>query len=114
MLGERYCKKITAAIESLTAKRAGTGVLLTSAAGGWQLRTNPEHAPWVGKLLAGKPVRLSRAMLETMAIVAYRQPVTRPEVDDIRGVDCGPVLKTLLDRGLVRVIGKEEGARKSV
>jgi segregation and condensation protein B len=59
-------------------------------------------------LLVGRPVRLSRAMLETLAIVAYRQPVTRPEVDDIRGVDCGPVLKTLLDRGLVRIIGKKE------
>jgi segregation and condensation protein B len=47
-------------------------------------------------------------MLETMAIVAYRQPVTRPEIDDIRGVDCGPVLKTLLDRGLIRIIGKKE------
>jgi len=47
-------------------------------------------------------------MLETLAIVSYRQPVTRPEIDDIRGVDCGPVLKTLLDRGLVRIIGKKE------
>ena len=47
-------------------------------------------------------------MLETLAIVAYRQPITRPEIDDIRGVDCGPVLKTLLDRGLVRIIGKKE------
>jgi segregation and condensation protein B len=108
LLGERDGKKITAAVEALTEKRSGTGILLTSAAGGWQLRTNPEHAPWVGKLLAGKPMRLSRAMLETMAIVAYRQPVTRPEIDDIRGVDCGPVLKTLLDRGLVRIIGKKE------
>jgi segregation and condensation protein B len=108
LLGERDGKKITAAVESLTAKRAGTGILVTSAAGGWQLRTNPEHAAWVGKLLAGRPMRLSRAMLETMAIVAYRQPVTRPEIDDIRGVDCGPVLKTLLDRGLVRIIGKKE------
>ena len=108
LLGERDGKKITAAVEALTARRAGSGVLVTSAAGGWQLRTNPEHAPWVGKLLAGRPMRLSRAMLETMAIVAYRQPVTRPEIDDIRGVDCGPVLKTLLDRGLVRIIGKKE------
>jgi segregation and condensation protein B len=108
LLGERDSKKITAAVEALTAKRAGTGILVTSAAGGWQLRTNPEHAPWVGKLLAGRPMRLSRAMLETMAIVAYRQPVTRPEIDDIRGVDCGPVLKTLLERGLVRIIGKKE------
>ena len=47
-------------------------------------------------------------MLETLSIVAYRQPITRPEIDDVRGVDCGPVLKTLLDRGLVRMIGKKE------
>src|SRR5262249_30145426 len=50
----------------------------------------------------------SRALMETLAIVAYRQPVTRPEMDEIRGVDCGPVLKTLLDRGLIRMIGKRE------
>ena len=108
LLGERDGKKVTAAVEALTERRAGSGVVVTTAAGGWQLRTNPEHAPWVGKLLAGRPMRLSRAMLETVAIVAYRQPVTRPEIDDIRGVDCGPVLKTLLDRGLVRIIGKKE------
>jgi segregation and condensation protein B len=62
----------------------------------------------VREQVAKKPVRMSRAQIETLAIVAYRQPVTRPEVDDIRGVDCGPVLKTLLDRGLVRIIGKKE------
>ena len=68
-------------------------------------RTTPPGCPgcW-----SGRPMRLSRAMLETLSIVAYRQPVTRPEIDDIRGVDCGPVLKTLLDRGLVRIIGKKE------
>jgi segregation and condensation protein B len=108
LLGERDGKKVTAAVEALTERRAGSGIVVTTAAGGWQLRTNPEHAPWVGKLLAGRPMRLSRAMLETVAIVAYRQPVTRPEIDDIRGVDCGPVLKTLLDRGLIRIIGKKE------
>jgi segregation and condensation protein B len=108
LVGERDTKKINAAVEALAARRAGSGILVTSAAGGWQLRTNPELALWVGKLLAGRPVRLSRAMLETMAIIAYRQPVTRPEIDDVRGVDCGPVLKTLLDRGLIRIIGKRE------
>jgi segregation and condensation protein B len=108
LLGERDGKKVTAAVEALQARRAGSGVVITAAAGGWQLRTNPDHAPWVGKLLAGRPVRLSRAMLETLAIVAYRQPVTRPEIDEIRGVDCGPVLGTLLDRGLIRIIGKKE------
>jgi segregation and condensation protein B len=108
LLGERDGKRVTTALESLQARRAGTGIHVTAAAGGWQLRTNPENAPWAAKLLSGKPVRLSRAMLETLAIVAYRQPVTRPEIDEIRGVDCGPVLKTLLDRTLIRIIGKKE------
>jgi segregation and condensation protein B len=62
----------------------------------------------VSRLVAGRPQRLTRAMRETLSIVAYRQPITRPEIDDVRGVDCGPVLKTLLDRGLVRMIGKKE------
>ena len=108
LLGERDNKKVTAAVQSLTERRKGTGIEVAALSSGWHLRTNPEHAAWVSKLLVGRPVRLSRAMLETLAIVAYRQPVTRPEVDDIRGVDCGPVLKTLLDRGLVRIIGKKE------
>jgi segregation and condensation protein B len=53
-------------------------------------------------------------MLETLSIVAYKQPITRPEIDDVRGVDCGPVLKTLLDRGLVRMIGKREEAGRPI
>ena len=108
LLGERDGKKVTAAVSALSERRKGTGVEVAALSSGWHLRTNPENAAWVSKLLVGRPVRLSRAMLETLAIVAYRQPVTRPEVDDIRGVDCGPVLKTLLDRGLVRIIGKKE------
>jgi segregation and condensation protein B len=96
------------AIEALRARREGSGVEVAEIAGGYSLRTRVAYAPWVSKLLAGRPVRLSRAMLETVAIVAYRQPITRPELDDIRGVDCGPVLKTLLDRGLIRIIGKKE------
>jgi len=108
LLGERDGKKVMAAVDALTERRKGTGIEVAALSSGWHLRTNPESAAWVAKLLVGRPVRLSRAMLETLAIVAYRQPVTRPEVDDIRGVDCGPVLKTLLDRGLVRIIGKKE------
>jgi segregation and condensation protein B len=108
LLGERDGKKVTAAVEALLERRRGSGIEVVRLANGWHLRTNPEHARWVSKLLAGRPMRLSRAMMETLAIVAYRQPVTRPEVDEIRGVDCGPVLKTLLDRGLVRIIGKKE------
>ena len=108
LLGERDGKKVTAAVEALLERRKGSGIEVVHVANGWHLRTNPEHARWVSKLLAGRPMRLSRAMMETLAIVAYRQPVTRPEIDDIRGVDCGPVLKTLLDRGLIRIIGKKE------
>jgi segregation and condensation protein B len=108
LLGERDGKKISAAVESLIEHRKGTGIEVTALSTGWHLRTSAENASWVSKLLVGRPVRLSRAMLETLAIVAYRQPVTRPEVDDIRGVDCGAVLKTLLDRGLIRIIGKKE------
>ncbi|HEX7599695.1 MAG TPA: SMC-Scp complex subunit ScpB [Polyangia bacterium] len=108
LLGERDTKKITAVVEGLMERRKGSGIEVVRLANGWHLRTNPEHANWVSRLLAGKPMRLSRAMMETLAIVAYRQPITRPEIDDIRGVDCGPVLKTLLDRGLIRIIGKKE------
>ena len=108
LVGERDGGKITAAIDELRARREESGVQVMQAAGGWHLRTNPENVAWVSRILAGKPPRLSRALLETLAIVAYRQPITRPEIDEIRGVDCGPVLKTLLDRSLVRMIGKKE------
>ncbi|HEY8927367.1 MAG TPA: SMC-Scp complex subunit ScpB, partial [Polyangia bacterium] len=108
LLNERDGKRITAALEALRERRADSGIQLISAAGGWQLRTHPANGAWVAKLVAGRPQRLSRAMMETLAIVAYRQPITRPEIDEIRGVDCGPVLRTLLDRSLVRVIGKKE------
>jgi segregation and condensation protein B len=108
LVGERDGGKLTAALEDLTARRQESGIQVAQVAGGWQLRTNPENVPWVSRLLSGKPARLSRAMLEALAIIAYRQPITRPEIDEIRGVDCGPVLKTLLDRSLVRMIGKKE------
>lgn len=108
LLGERDGKRLTQALEALRDRRADSGIQLVSVAGGWQLRTHPANGEWVAKLVAGRPQRLSRAMMETLAIVAYRQPITRPEIDEIRGVDCGPVLRTLLDRGLVRVIGKKE------
>ncbi|HTA21222.1 MAG TPA: SMC-Scp complex subunit ScpB, partial [Polyangia bacterium] len=108
LVNERDGKKVTAALEALRERHADTGIQLASLAGGWQFRTHPDNGPWVAKLVAGRPQRLSRAMLEALAIVAYRQPITRPEIDEIRGVDCGPVLKTLLDRGFVRILGKRE------
>ena len=108
LTGEREGAKITMALEMLRSRREGTGIQVIPVAGGWHLRTNPDNVAWVSRLVAAKPQRLSRALLETLAIVAYRQPVTRPEIDEIRGVDCGPVLGTLLERGLIRMIGKKE------
>jgi segregation and condensation protein B len=108
LTGEPDGRQVTLALEALRARRQGTGVELAEVASGFTLRTRAAYAYWVSKLLAGRPMRLSRAMLETVAIIAYRQPITRPELDDIRGVDCGPVLGTLLDRGLIRIIGKKE------
>lgn len=108
LTGERDLEKIEAAIEYLRADYADRGVVLHEVAGGFQFRTSPMNAHWVQQLVAGRPVRLSRAQLETLAIVGYRQPITRPEIDEIRGVDSGGTLKVLIDRGLIRVLGKKE------
>jgi segregation and condensation protein B len=85
------------------------GVELREIAGGWMLVTTPEHAEWVGRMLRGKrKLRLSRAALESMAIIAYKQPVTKSEVEAIRGVDSSAVLATLLERNLVTIRGRSK------
>ncbi len=84
------------------------GIVLHEVAGGWQLRSSPDNAGFARRFLKVKPQRLTRAALETLAIIAYRQPVTRPEVEEIRGVDCGAVVKALLDRKLIKILGKKE------
>jgi segregation and condensation protein B len=85
-----------------------SGIVLHEVAGGWQLRTSPDNSDFARRFLRVKPQRLTRAALETLAIVAYRQPVTRPEIEEIRGVDCGAVVKALLERRLVKILGKKE------
>ncbi len=85
-----------------------SGVVLQEVAGGWQLRTAPECAAFARRFLKVKPQRLTRAALETLAIIAYRQPVTRPEIEEIRGVDSGAVVKALLERKLIKILGKKE------
>jgi segregation and condensation protein B len=85
-----------------------SGMVLYEVAGGWQFRTDPHSAEYVRRYLRVKPQRLTRAAVETLAIIAYRQPVTRPEIEDIRGVDCGAVIKALLDRKLIKILGKKE------
>ncbi|MBU2490405.1 MAG: SMC-Scp complex subunit ScpB [Proteobacteria bacterium] len=86
----------------------GGGFFLEEVAGGFQLRTRPEFAPYIRKLSQGQPARLSRAALETLAIVAYRQPVMRAEIEHVRGVDSGGVLRMLLEKDLLRVLGKKD------
>ena len=84
------------------------GILLREVAGGYQLRTHPDNAEWIKRLIQPNPVRLSKASLETLAIVAYKQPVIRSDIEHIRGVDCGGVLRMLLERKLIRVLGRKE------
>jgi segregation and condensation protein B len=84
------------------------GFELQRVSGGYQFRTRARHADWVRRLSRAKPFRFSRAALETLAIIAYRQPVTRADIEYLRGVDSGGVLKTLLDKRLVRILGKKD------
>jgi segregation and condensation protein B len=82
---------------------------LVQKAEGWQLATDPKYAPWVRQLFpAPKPARLSAPALETLAIIAYRQPITRADVEAVRGVNIDGVLQTLLERGLVKIAGRAE------
>ena len=84
------------------------GFYLHQVAGGYQIRTRPEYTQWIKRLIQPKPVRLSKAALETLAVIAYKQPVIRSEIEHIRGVDCGGVLKVLLERKFIRVLGRKE------
>ena len=89
---------------------AGRGLQIVEVAGGYQIATRSECAPWIKALEKIKTAtRLSRSGLETLAIVAYKQPVTRGEIEAIRGVDSAGVLKTLLERRIVRIVGRREG-----
>jgi len=101
---------VAGALAALEHRLAHThaGVRLLQVADGWQLRTDSRLAPWVAAIRGGKPFRLTRPANETLAIVAFRQPVTKGVLDDIRGVDCGGVLRMLADRGLVRTDGRAD------
>lgn len=101
-------REVQGAIDELIEEYQDRGVLIYHVGGGYQLRSQARNASWVQKLVVGKPVRLSRAQLETLAIIAYRQPITRPEIDDIRGVDSAGTLRLLLERDLIRILGKKE------
>lgn len=109
-------REVAAAVRRLgeTYEREDRGLRLVEVAGGYQIRTVPEHGPWVRRLLGGRPPRLSRPMLETLAIIAYRQPCTRPEIEAIRGVDVDAVLTTLLERRMIRIVGRKEAPGRPI
>jgi segregation and condensation protein B len=103
---------ITAALEEVKAHydSDGHGVELIEIGGGWQILTRSEYTEAIERAqLAARPQRLSAAALETLAIIAYRQPIGRAEVEEIRGVNVGSILKSLHERGLIDVVGRAEG-----
>jgi segregation and condensation protein B len=103
---------VTAALEALAAdhETAARSYRLACVAGAWQFVTQPEFSPWLKALVGVKnrPSRLSQAALETLAIIAYRQPVTRAEVEQVRGVNVDGTMQTILERGLVEQSGRAE------
>ena len=102
-------KRIREALEELARDYEGRGVELKEVASGWRIQVRKEYAQWVARLYQEKPARYSRALLETLAIIAYRQPVTRGEIEDIRGVGVSTqIVKTLLEREWVRVVGHRD------
>jgi segregation and condensation protein B len=107
--GRREVEEILRALAEGYADRAA-GLVLKEVAGGWRLLTHPEAAPYVEQfILSSRHTRLTKASLETLAIVAYKQPVTRHQVSSIRGVDSDGVLRALVERGLVEEVGRAEG-----
>ena len=104
--------ELTTALEQLATEheQAARSYRLVCVAGSWQFVTQPEFAPWLKALVGAKPrpSRLSQPALETLAIISYRQPVTRAEVEQIRGVSVDGVMQTLMERGLVEAVGRAD------
>ena len=84
------------------------GFYLNEVAGGYQIRTRSEYTQWIKRLIQPKQPRLSKASLETLAIIAYKQPIIRSDIEHLRGVDCDGILRTLLERKLIRILGRKE------
>jgi segregation and condensation protein B len=103
-------KKIRITLDTLIQEyeTAPRGFYLREIAGGVQFRTRPEYKEYAAALLRSTPYKLSKAGLETLAIIAYKQPIIRADIEQIRGVDCGGVLRMLMERKLVRVLGRRE------
>jgi segregation and condensation protein B len=102
-------EEVLAAVAALRADYEDRACELVEVAGGWRVQVRREVAPWVGRLWDERPQRYSRALLETLALIAYRQPITRGEIEDIRGVAVNTqIVKTLIEREWVRVVGHRD------
>ena len=100
---------LCAALEQLGAEYAERGIELKQTASGWRIQVRREFAAEVSRLWPERPARYSRALLETLALIAYRQPITRGEIEDVRGVAVNPnIVKTLLERNWIRVVGQRD------
>ena len=105
-------KEVKSILYELVAEYEGMGrsFHLAEVDDGYQFRTKADYAPWIKRLRKVKPMKLSQSSLEALAIVAYRQPIVRAEVEHIRGVDSGWVLNSLLEKGLIKILGRKEVA----
>jgi segregation and condensation protein B len=110
LLDEFERDEIKSALAELVARYQGRGggFELAEVAGGWQFRTRPAFHGYITRHIKTRTAKLSQSALESLAIIAYRQPITRAEVEHLRGVDCGGVLKSLLEKHLVRILGKKD------
>jgi segregation and condensation protein B len=101
--------ELSRALESLGEELAGRGIELKQVAGGFRIQIRREMQPWVARLWEEKPARYSRALLETLALIAYRQPITRGEIEEVRGVSVSTsIMKTLQEREWVRIVGHRD------
>ncbi|MDP3097241.1 MAG: SMC-Scp complex subunit ScpB [Syntrophales bacterium] len=115
-LSDTEKKEIVSLLEGLIREydARGGGICLREVAGGFQFRTRTDLSPWVRKLKIGRSALLSTAALETLAVVAYRQPLVKAEIDRIRGVDASGALKGLLEKKLVRIVGRKDVPGKPI
>src|SRR6266850_3636193 len=107
--GEVDADNIRKVLDALKAEWAERSIELTNVASGWRFRVKPEYQGFIDRISNEKPPRYSRAVLETLAIIAYRQPVTRGDIEDVRGVAVSPpTLNALIERGWVEIVGYRE------
>lgn len=95
-------------LEEMETEYQNRGLQIIQIAGGYQLVTKPEYSEYLKKFTSSPPSRLSKAALETLAIIAYKQPITRPEIEKIRGVNVDGVINTLLEKKLIKISGRKD------